>query len=95
MKLLTWASHRVYGQEARHRLCNATVLSRFARESFETKAHYSQRYHASFGEIVVEPEEEDDEEEQEEEAEQKEGDEEEKDDEEEEQEESDNEGNYI
>ena len=35
MKLLNWVSHRVYGQEARHRLSNTTVLSRFAMESFE------------------------------------------------------------
>ena len=60
----------------------ATVLNRFALQSFETKAEYSQCYDPS--EIVVEPEEEDEEEGQDEEDEQEEeGDEEEEENEEE------------
>ena len=47
--------------------CNATILSRFAREAFETKPQYFQCYDALFGEIVMEPEEEGEEQEDEEE----------------------------
>ena len=63
---MTWAFYRS-GSPAQTLLCNATVLSRFAREAFETKPQYFQCYDALFGEIVMEPEEEGEEQEDEEE----------------------------
>ena len=72
--------------------CNATVLSRFTRDAFETKG----KFPALFGEIIVEPEHEDEEEKQEEEEEQEEEEQKEEESEvEEEQEDSDSEGGIF
>ena len=48
----------MYGLEARHRIINATVLSRMARLAFDTKVKYVSRYSAMFETLVVEEEEE-------------------------------------
>ena len=42
VKLVSDASHQVYGLEARHRHINATVLSRKVRPTFESKSSYVQ-----------------------------------------------------
>ena len=68
----------MYGLEARHRIINATVLSRMARLAFDTKVKYVSRYSAMFETLVVEEEEEEEKEEKETEKEEKEGEKEEK-----------------
>ena len=48
----------MYGLDARHRIINATVLSRMARLAFDTKVKYVSRYSAMFETLVEEEEEE-------------------------------------
>ena len=56
----------MYGLKARHRIINATVLSRMARLAFDTKVKYVSRYSAMFETLVVVEEEEEEQKEEEE-----------------------------
>ena len=58
---MVWTSKNMYGLDARHRIINATVLSRMARLAFDTKVKYVSRYSAMFETLVVEEAEEEEE----------------------------------